>query len=106
MYIMDKYTVLPKPRHLVNPFRKMCEKYFIWSKYAEEAMLACQRDGGHDILMPLLFLQLPAIRGSLAHPASQVFLVDLNCNAVMLHFRGLWHFLCWGAVAAVVEDGV
>lgn len=42
---MDKYTVLPKPRHLVNPFRKMCEKYFIWSKYAEQPMLACQRDG-------------------------------------------------------------
>lgn len=56
--------------------------------------------------MPLLFLQLPAIRSSPALPASQLFTVDVNCNAVMLHFRGLWHFLCWGAVAAVVGDGV
>ena len=60
----------------------------------------------HDIPMPLLFLKLPAIRGSPALPASQPSTVDVSCSAVMLHFRRLWHFLCWGAVAAVVGDGV
>lgn len=26
-------------------------------------------------------------------------------NAFLLNYRELWHFLCWGAVAAVVGDG-
>lgn len=62
---------------------------------------AWHKDRGHDIPIPLLLLQLPAIRGS---PAFQLFSVDVNCNAVMLQFRKPWHFLCLGAEAAVVGD--
>ncbi|TNN66997.1 hypothetical protein EYF80_022770 [Liparis tanakae] len=34
---------------------------------------------------------------------SQRFAVDVNCSAVMLHFRGLWHFLCWERRSASSE---
>lgn len=49
------------------------------------------------------FLLLVAL---LPFQPSQLFTVDVNCKAVLLHFRRLWHFLCWGAVAAVVGDGM
>lgn len=49
------------------------------------------------------FLLLEAV---LLFQSSSSLTVEVNCRAVMLHFRRLWHFLCWGAVAAVVGYGV